>query len=129
MHHETCDKFHISSLSSPVGTTKITSPECSHCARVQQSSQYSCCAPGGAWHKSCGSSNSKFLHTWSEGIKACKDFIPLVLDEAYDNDTIGEPDYSHEPGEAHERDDKIFNEMSNICVVVVSLILILLVCG
>ena len=48
------------------------SPACPKCA-TNKASKRSCCARGGAWFKNCGDSgNTKFDHTWAEGIQACK---------------------------------------------------------
>ena len=45
---------------------------CPKCGSFK-SGRYTCCAPGGAWFKNCGSpGDSKFEHTWSEGVEACK---------------------------------------------------------
>lgn len=46
---------------------------CPKCATIKKSGKTSCCARGGSWYRNCGSGgNSKFGHTWSEGIRACK---------------------------------------------------------
>ena len=49
------------------------SSECLKCGTIRKSGEASCCGHGGAWSKNCGSAgNSKFGHTWYEGIQACK---------------------------------------------------------
>ena len=46
---------------------------CPKCGTIKKSGKLSCCAPGGSWVKQCGNpGNSKFEHTWSEGIDACR---------------------------------------------------------
>ena len=49
-------------------------PSCSKCgANKKKAGQLSCCVKGGAWFKNCGDpGDSKFDHTWDEGIEACK---------------------------------------------------------
>ena len=48
---------------------KAVCPKCG----ANKSGRRSCCAPGGAWAGKCGNDNdSKFDHTWTEGIQACK---------------------------------------------------------
>ena len=50
-----------------------TTSGCSKCATFKKSGKRSCCAPGGAWSGTCGSpGDSKFDHTWGEGVEACK---------------------------------------------------------
>ena len=46
---------------------------CPKCGTIQKSGKLSCCARGGAWFKKCGNvGDSKFEHTWVEGMQACK---------------------------------------------------------
>ena len=46
---------------------------CPKCGTTKKSSKSSCCARGGAWFKKCGdASDTRFNHTWAEGIHACK---------------------------------------------------------
>ena len=61
----------ISPLACPESTT--TSPvTCRKCG-IDKYGYPSCCGFGGAWFKNCGDAgDSKFDHTWSEGIQACK---------------------------------------------------------
>ena len=52
----------------PVGT----SSGCAKCGTIKNSAKHSCCARGGSWFKNCGNpGDSKFDHTWVEGIEAC----------------------------------------------------------
>ena len=45
---------------------------CPKCG-TNKSGKLSCCARGGAWFQKCGDpGDSKFGHTWNEGIKACR---------------------------------------------------------
>jgi len=56
-------------------TTKkvISSSKCAKCGKFKRSGKVSCCAPGGAWYKNCGSSaNARVDHNWAEGVDACK---------------------------------------------------------
>ena len=59
----------------PVPTEPITtaiSRVCPKCGTNAKSGKLSCCAPGGAWFKNCGDNgDSRFNHTWFEGIQAC----------------------------------------------------------
>ena len=49
---------------------------CRNCGTTTKFGQRSCCARGGAWFKECGDTgDTKFHHTWIEGIWACKDDI------------------------------------------------------
>ena len=61
--------------STPI-TTSLTTPGissaimlCANCGTFKKSGRVSCCAPGGAWYKNCG---SNFDHSWFEGVEACK---------------------------------------------------------
>ena len=61
----------------PASTRTIISAVCSKCGTIEKSRKASCCGRGGSWFRKCGaSSNSKFDHTWSEGIQACKSRTP-----------------------------------------------------
>ena len=47
--------------------------KCPKCSDNKKSGALSCCARGGSWFKNCGDAgDSKFDHTWAEGIQACK---------------------------------------------------------
>ena len=57
-------------------TTTSTTPlsTCATCGTFKSSGKLSCCARGGDWFNKCGDpGDSKFDHTWFEGIQACKD--------------------------------------------------------
>ena len=63
------------SVSMPFITFSTTAKTlaCQTCGTFYKSGRASCCAPGGAWFKSCGGvSNKNVDHRWSEGVKACK---------------------------------------------------------
>ena len=48
---------------------------CLKCGITKKSGKLSCCARGGAWFKKCGDvGDTKFEHTWTEGVDACIDF-------------------------------------------------------
>ena len=52
-----------------------SSNRCAKCGTIKKSGKRSCCARGGTWFKNCGDGgDTKFGHTWAEGIRACKDF-------------------------------------------------------
>ena len=52
---------------------------CLKCAITKKSGKLSCCARGGAWFKNCGDvGDSKFDHTWIEGIQSCQGFTRSV---------------------------------------------------
>ena len=45
---------------------------CSKCA-TNKAGKRTCCARGGSWFQQCGDpGDSKFDHTWAEGLLACK---------------------------------------------------------
>ena len=45
---------------------------CPKCGIVKKTGALSCCASGGAWFEKCGDlDDTKFAHTWAEGIRAC----------------------------------------------------------
>ena len=47
---------------------------CAKCGIIEKSGKRSCCARGGAWFKKCGDAgDTKFDHSWIEGIEACTD--------------------------------------------------------
>ena len=49
------------------------STTCPKCGTMKNSKKLSCCVRGGAWFKNCGDvGDSKFDHTWPEGVQACK---------------------------------------------------------
>ena len=55
--------------------TKKANPAPVTCAKcvVNKAGKSTCCARGGSWFKRCGKTDdSKFEHTWDEGIKACE---------------------------------------------------------
>ena len=55
--------------------TTTASLACSKCGTMRKSGKRSCCAPGGAWYKNCGSAdNAKVGHTWLEGLQTCRDY-------------------------------------------------------
>ena len=56
---------------------------CPKCGTAKKSGVSSCCARGGSWFRSCGDArDTKFNHTWVEGIQACKGFVTLVAVES-----------------------------------------------
>merc|ERR1712032_893950 len=56
-----------------ITSTTIKTTTCPKCGTFEKSGRNSCCAPGGAWFKSCGSDRNKNVdHTWFEGMTACK---------------------------------------------------------
>ena len=45
------------------------------------SHKYNCCARGGDWFKNCGDAgDTKFDHTWVEGVQACEGYASLSLE-------------------------------------------------
>ena len=57
-------------------TSAVSIKACPKCGRIKKSGKLSCCARGGAWFKNCGDvRESKFHHTWVEGMQACKKFV------------------------------------------------------
>ena len=54
-------------------------PVCPKCGDIKKSGKQSCCARGGAWFKNCGDvGDTKFDHTWAEGIQACNDVVNVA---------------------------------------------------
>ena len=70
-------------MSTPAATTTTmtaTGSICFKCGTVKKSGKLSCCARGGSWFKNCGDSgDSKFEHTWVEGVQACADITSVSL--------------------------------------------------
>ena len=59
------------------------SNKCVRCGTIRKSGKRSCCARGGAWFSNCGNAGStKFDHTWSEGIQACRSFTSSISIES-----------------------------------------------
>ena len=62
------------------------SPVCPKCGFVKKSDRPSCCARGGAWFNKCGDEgDSKFAHTWTEGIQACEGLLAGHLIGTYES--------------------------------------------
>ena len=65
-------------ISTSVGTPVITSTiasmmTCLQCGTFARSGRVSCCAPGGAWFKNCGTAGNRNAdHSWFEGSEACQ---------------------------------------------------------
>ena len=60
-------------LSATKAFSVSSSNGCPKCSTVKKSGMRSCCARGGGWFKNCGDvGDTKFDHTWAEGIQACK---------------------------------------------------------
>ena len=63
----------------PSLSTLSSSNKCSKCGIAKKSGKFSCCARGGSWFKNCGdAADSKFDHTWAEGIRACQGFTTSI---------------------------------------------------
>ena len=61
------------SASSSVPEDPGTGPTCPKCGIIPGTGKRSCCADGGAWLDDCGVvGDSRFEHTWNEGIQACR---------------------------------------------------------
>ena len=64
-------------IATTIATTKAASKKiigrCPQCGTDKKTGKVTCCVGGGAWVGKCGNAgDSKFEHTWSEGIEACK---------------------------------------------------------
>ena len=60
-------------MQSLAASTTTISRVCPKCGTIEKSGKNSCCGRGGAWFRKCGAAdNTKFEHTWYEGIKGCK---------------------------------------------------------
>ena len=67
--------FHIEAITTTILSAARGSRRCVTCGTIKKSGKRSCCARGGAWFKNCGDAgDTKFDHTWAEGIRACKGF-------------------------------------------------------
>ena len=65
--------LHLTWLPTPAITTAYISPVCPKCGTTGKSGKLSCCGRGGSWFGNCGNAeNTKFGHTWYEGIQSCK---------------------------------------------------------
>ena len=64
------------SAETPNATTILptkNSKGCPKCGTLKHSGKVTCCARGGAWFKNCGDfGDTRFDHTWAEGVDACK---------------------------------------------------------
>ena len=83
-----CDSnAHIRTETPTTTTTSLPTPRlgdrCVKCGIYKKSGKRSCCARGGDWFKNCGDAgDTKFNHTWAEGVKACEGVVSLVLVES-----------------------------------------------
>ena len=72
-----CDSnAHICTETPTMTTTSLSTPRlsdrCVKCGIYKKSGKRSCCARGGDWFKNCGDAgDTKFDHTWIEGVRAC----------------------------------------------------------
>merc|ERR1712032_1462396 len=56
----------------PASTSPANANGCPKCGKFGKSGRVSCCAPGGAWYKKCGSAKNKNVqYKWSQGTDAC----------------------------------------------------------
>ena len=64
----------VRGASTPAASTPAANAmECPKCGKFGKSGRVSCCAPGGAWFKKCGSAKNKNIqYKWTEGTAACK---------------------------------------------------------
>ena len=74
---------HARTPAEPPTTTSLSeassSKKCPKCGTTKKSGKHSCCARGGSWFKKCGDGDdTKFDHTWVEGMQACKDYLSSV---------------------------------------------------
>ena len=69
------------SVRSGTSSSAMASPSCPKCGIFKKSGRHSCCARGGGWFKNCGDEgDTKFDHSWSDGIQVCKGFgISLLV--------------------------------------------------
>ena len=75
--------YQCACMSTAAMTATRTARACRKCAAIGKSGKLSCCAPGGDWFKSCGTSgNPNTEHTWAEGVEACKDDVGMISVEA-----------------------------------------------
>ena len=71
--------FSLAETSTTMSAFVVSSTGCPKCDTAKKSGKRSCCARGGAWFKNCGDAgDTKYNHTWTEGIRACQGFATLV---------------------------------------------------
>ena len=74
---------------------KPSEAACPKCGLFKKSGINSCCASGGSWNKKCGNDgDSKFDHTWFEGIEACKSKFSNFVGETRSQDKNSQPTVS-----------------------------------
>ena len=62
--------------STAAATTPASATACSKCV-TNDAGKRTCCARGGGWYRTCGiKGDSKFTHTWDEGMQVCQDPAP-----------------------------------------------------
>ena len=70
---------HTEAPRTTMSSDPMISNGCVECGVVKKSGKHSCCARGGAWFKNCGDAgDTKFDHTWAEGVHACEDSMSAL---------------------------------------------------
>ena len=76
---------------SAVSSSSNNNNRCLKCSITQKSDELSCCARGGAWFKNCGDAgDTRFDHTWFEGVQSCAGSATLVLVESTPMTMLGD---------------------------------------
>ena len=100
----------------------ITCPKCA----TKKDGKRTCCGRGGSWFQNCGDpGDSKFDHTWFQGIQACKDSASGAAQEqamlsnqttASQQNTIGSaPSSVKNVYGTHTVNSRAYDKLSNIC--------------
>ena len=72
-------------------TSTMVSSACPMCGTIKKSGKRSCCARGGAWFNNCGdASDTKFDHTWIEGVRVCQNFDNSAQDVSSLEESFGD---------------------------------------
>ena len=62
---------------------RMARSSCPKCGINRKSGKRSCCVRGGAWFRKCGDpGDTKFAHTWLEGINVCDNLGALFSNKA-----------------------------------------------
>ena len=70
-------------MTTSTSATKSERDKCPKCGITKRSGKPSCCARSGAWFQKCGDAgDTKFNHTWIEGVHACDSVVISILTES-----------------------------------------------
>lgn len=74
---DACPTTTVSTTRVTTSSTSTSDPPCTRCGDRTLSGfvalRLSCCLPGGSWYGKCGDpGDTRYAHTWDEGVQACK---------------------------------------------------------